>query len=141
MNKFFFGILFFIMLLSGIEALPLQPVAGMWEGMDKNGKKVAFLFEENGYLTIISGEYIAGGQNFVSSGERSSIRYSFNFDEKPNTMDMELKKGKKKSMVRAIVKLIDPNRLLIYSKGVAKKRPEKFGFNDPNNLLILFRKK
>lgn len=110
-------------------------LAGTWEGIDSNGNKIHFLFHPNERLTIVINGRVAGGE-----GSPDIITYKTDFNQKPAELDIISSKNQKEKVVKIIIKMIDDYRLILYSTGDGSVRPDKYGFKDPKNLLILFRR-
>lgn len=129
--KFLTAIIFFL-----VGSLFADPsLAGAWEGIDSNGNKIHFLFQQNDRLTIVINGRVAGGE-----GSPDVLTYKTDFNQKPAELDIISSKNQKEKVVKVIIKMIDDYRLILYSTGDGSARPEKYGFKDPKNLLILFKK-
>lgn len=126
--------LFFGLAFSSIHALENDDLQGLWEGMDYRGKKVSFLFYKDGYLKIVSGKQVIGGE------KDEALKYKIIPGNKPEQLDLIMKKKQKEDIIRLIVRKIDGYRMIMYGKGKSKERPKKFYFSDSKNLMIVFKK-
>lgn len=138
-NFFIILTLLFSSFFSSLYAIEEKDFVGMWEGIDQQGRKVAFLFQKEGYLTIITSKKVIGGQAVREDGLKISFKYSFDANQNPIHLDFSQTKGEKTETVKLLARFIDPYRLLLYGEGDANNRPAKINFNDSKNLVILFK--
>jgi hypothetical protein len=135
-NKIFGVFLFTLFFSFGAYAEELSLI-GFWEGVDHRGDRVGFLFQENGFLTIITQGKIIGGRDADPEGS-SSVKYSIKTTENPYQIDLNMQKGERKDEIRLLAYLLDKNRIILYGNNT-NERPEKINFEDSKNLIILFK--
>ncbi|MEM7179848.1 MAG: hypothetical protein AAF518_02970, partial [Spirochaetota bacterium] len=125
----------FCLAVSSVSALETNDLIGHWQGVDYRGKKVSFIFYKEGYLKIVSGKQIIGGE------KNESLKYQIITGGKPEKLDLVMSKNGKEEKIQLIAKMIDSYRMILYGKGKGKERPAKFYFKDSKNLMIVFKEK
>jgi hypothetical protein len=110
---------------------------GKWTGKDESGVTGGFIFDKEGYATMIKGDKVMGGKEFAIQGKKGSMKYSVNYASDPMEFDLIIEVADtdiKQTMLFA-VKIIDTNHIKIAVEGDGS-RPVSF---TKDNSMILTR--
>ncbi|MCB0699870.1 MAG: hypothetical protein H6551_13390 [Chitinophagales bacterium] len=123
---------------------PTEQLVGEWTG-NSNGEDMSYIFDEEGYATLTSGNNVMGGKSFVVEGQNASMKYMVNTDENPMWLDLvlyeegsDMEKGRMKGIARFIT---DDKMEYRVSFNPAEGRPANFDPEDKNNTILLTRTK
>lgn len=130
----------FIFFISFVFEKPVKVIKpwklyGLWKGVTHEGNYLSFLFERNHILTISTGATILGSSG--KEPDEPRISYSVDLQKTPNEIDIILQREKKKEYIKGILMFFDDHRIMIYSSGKGKPRPEKFKLEDYKNVFLL----
>lgn len=113
-------------------------IVGEWTGQDKKNANGSFIFDEEGYATMIRGEETMGGKEFELEGIKASMRYVMDESTNPIKFDLvitSLDNSKSKSMKMLLI-VVDNNTIKLASN-FNQFRPTAF---TKQNTVVLKRK-
>jgi hypothetical protein len=114
-------------------------LVGKWSGKDTSGNIGTFLFDKEGYATIILKGEAMGGKDFNRNGIKGDMKYEYIQSNDYIDLDLilttkEPKKATKKMLF--LLKIIDENKIKL-ARSDDDSRPTSF---EKDNTIILSRK-
>lgn len=92
-------------------------IVGKWVSKEKKDNGGCFIFDNEGYATIIKNGERIGGKEFEMKGEKGRMEYTLDKSTNPIKFDIIVTKlGDNKSMyMKMILKIIDKNTIIMAS--------------------------
>ena len=110
-------------------------IVGKWSGLDENNENGTFVFDADGYATMIKNGQSMGGKEFEMKGIKASMKYKIDKSSNPIKFDiivLALKSKEVKSM-KMLLKFIDNNTIKLASD-FNETRP--LSFTKANSILL-----
>lgn len=92
-------------------------IVGEWTGQDKKNANGSFIFDKEGYATMIRGEETMGGKEFELEGIKASMQYVMDESSNPIKFDLVVTalKNKQTKSMKMLLKIIDDNTIQLAS--------------------------
>lgn len=110
-------------------------IVGKWTGFDEEKEKGSFVFDSEGYATMIKDNQMMGGKEFVMNGMKACMKYKIDESSTPIKFDLiifNLKTKESKNM-KMLLKIVDNNTIKLASN-FNETRPNSF--NKENTILL-----
>jgi hypothetical protein len=136
-----FVVLTFVSCAAGVtkqDSKPKFSIVGRWEGVDRTGRFGAFVFNENGKVTLIIDGKPLGNQDASDSG---FLKYSIDFSKDPIELDIIGfdESGARRGNILMIVRIIASDSMKIRTY-FNETRPVNFDNETPDDTIMLKRK-
>ncbi|RRA96466.1 hypothetical protein [Paenimyroides viscosum] len=89
MNKIY--VLFTLIIMSNLSLAQDEKLVGTWVGNDKEGILIKFIFDDEGYVTMVSDGVEFGGKKFDVNGISASMKYKTDQSVNPHKVNYLLK--------------------------------------------------
>lgn len=110
-------------------------IVGKWVGVDDKNNKGAFVFDSEGYATMIVDGEVMGGKEFEMKGATACMKYKIDETSKPIKFDIIVTtlNTKKSRTMKMLLKIVDNNTIKLASD-FNDIRPKSF--TKENTLLL-----
>lgn len=110
-------------------------IVGKWTGIDNNNDKGSFVFDFEGYATIIKEGESMGGKEFEMQGIKACMKYKIDYSSTPIKFDIVVTalKTKESRSMKMLLKIEDDNTIKLASD-FNETRPKNF--TKENTILL-----
>jgi len=136
-------LLSFCLLLSfqliAIRVASAQSFKGQWQGTSE-GEVGMMTFDKKGYVSFIIDGQPMGGKKFTSEGVDLTMRYEYNEQKEPHTIDFIIsmaEDGMELVRMLGIYKFENAKALIINMDFQGNSRPEAFDEDDINQVKLM----
>lgn len=98
---------------------------GKWMGKDETGSMGGFVFDKDGYVTLIKDGKEMGGKNSVIEGKTVIMKYVINQNTNPINFDLEMIGNGRKKKAFFIIKVVNKDKIVI-AGDMNETRPKAF---------------
>ena len=110
-------------------------IVGKWTGIDDSNDKGSFVFDSEGYATMIKDGESMGGKEFEMQGIKACMRYKIDESSTPIKFDIIVTflKTKEVRSMKMLLKIVDNNTIELASN-FNETRPKSF--TEENTILL-----